>query len=453
MAVAVRTIWARLAALLTLGGLVAILALGLSTGVAAAQDDESIRGTLRTNEGEPVAGVTITVTQSGDEVGSDTSGDDGGWRVEVPGPGTYTVKLDTATLPDDLVPRVEGGATKENVEVSEGQPKALIFQLVPEGQQQSPDEQGTGSAPQEPAAPPGPPFHERFLQALFNGIEYGAVIAIAAVGLSLVFGTTRLINFAAGELVAIGAVVAYFFNAAAAGPGLHLVVATILAMVVGVAVGSGLEVGLWRPLRKRRTGRINLFIISIGLSLLLRHLILVFYGSRPGSYSDYNIQQAIDLGPISATPRDIGIIVLALVTLSLVALMLQQTKIGTAIRAVSDNPDLAEASGIDVRRVILVVWVLAGLLSAFGGVLFGLDTVVAWNMGFKLLLLMFAGVILGGLGSPYGAMVGSLVVGIVAQLSTLWFPIELQNAWALLVLIVVLLVRPQGILGRRERVG
>lgn len=445
---------ARWAALLTLGALGTLLMLGLSTGVATAQDDESIRGTLRDGTGEPVAGVTITVAESGEEVGSDTTGDTGDWRVEVTGPGTYTVTLDTETLPDGLVPRVEGGATKEDVEVSEGQPKALIFPLVPEGQQQSAGEQDSGPVETpEPVAPPQPPFHERFLQALFSGIEYGAVIAIAAVGLSLVFGTTRLINFAAGELVAIGAVVAYFFNAAAAGPGLSLIVAAILAMVVGALVGGGLEAGLWRPLRKRGTGRINLFIISIGLSLLLRHLILVFYGSRPGSYTDYNIQQAIDLGPISATPRDLGIIALSLVTLLLVALLLQQTKIGTAIRAVSDNPDLAEASGIDVRRVILAVWILAGVLSAFGGVLFGLDTVVSWNMGFKLLLLMFAGVILGGLGSPYGAMVGSLVVGIVAQLSTLWFPIELQNAWALLVLIVVLLVRPQGILGRRERVG
>jgi neutral amino acid transport system permease protein len=136
-----------------------------------------------------------------------------------------------------------------------------------------------------------------------------------------------------------------------------------------------------------------------------------------------------------------------------VALMLQRTRTGKAIRAVSDNRDLAESSGIDVSRVILNVWLLAGGLAALGGVFFGLAQLVSWDMGFKLLLLMFAAVILGGLGTAYGVIAGSLVVGIVAQVSTIWFPVELQNAWALLVLILVLLVRPQGIFGQRERVG
>ncbi|HLR94069.1 MAG TPA: branched-chain amino acid ABC transporter permease, partial [Jiangellaceae bacterium] len=153
------------------------------------------------------------------------------------------------------------------------------------------------------------------------------------------------------------------------------------------------------------------------------------------------------------TPRDLSILSLSIIVLFGVALMLQRTRIGTAIRAVSDNRDLAESSGINVNRVVLVVWMLGGALAAFGGVMFGLTEVVSWDMGFRLLLLMFAGIILGGLGSAYGAMVGSFLVGIVAHLSTLWFPAELQNFWALLVLIVVLIVRPQGILGRKERIG
>jgi branched-chain amino acid transport system permease protein len=133
--------------------------------------------------------------------------------------------------------------------------------------------------------------------------------------------------------------------------------------------------------------------------------------------------------------------------------MLRRTRAGKAIRAVSDNRDLAESSGIDVSRVIFNVWLLAGGLAALGGVFFGLAQLVSWDMGFKLLLLMFAAVILGGLGTAYGVIAGSLVVGIVAQVSTIWLPVELQNAWALVVLIFVLLVRPQGIFGQRERVG
>ncbi len=144
---------------------------------------------------------------------------------------------------------------------------------------------------------------------------------------------------------------------------------------------------------------------------------------------------------------------LALAVLVAVGLMLLRTRIGRAMRAVADDRELAEASGVDVARVVLAVWALGGGLAALGGVLFGLSEIVTWDMGFRLLLLMFAAVILGGLGSAFGAMAGGLLVGLVAQLSTAYFPVELQNAWALGMLIVVLLVRPQGLFGRAQRVG
>ncbi|WP_217624785.1 branched-chain amino acid ABC transporter permease [Streptomyces sp. TRM64462] len=309
-----------------------------------------------------------------------------------------------------------------------------------------------GSAQGE-EVPRGPTWWERALQALLDGIQFGVIIAITAVGLSLIFGTIHLINFAHGELVTIGATFAFFLNVSPAGPGWHLVFAALAATALGAVVGAAIDRGVWRPLRARGTGLINMFIVTIGLSLLLRHVVLVLYGTRPGSYAQYDIQRAIDLGPVGITPRDLTVTLLSVATLLAVALLLGRTRIGTAIRAVSGNRDLAEASGIDVKRVVLVVWMLAGALAALGGVFFGLVEIVTWDMGFKLLLLMFAGVILGGLGSAYGAMVGSLVIGIVAQMSTLWFPVDLQYAWALLALIVVLLVRPQGILGRAERVG
>jgi branched-chain amino acid transport system permease protein len=120
---------------------------------------------------------------------------------------------------------------------------------------------------------------------------------------------------------------------------------------------------------------------------------------------------------------------------------------------VSVNPDLAASSGIDVDRVILFVWALGGGLAALGGVLFGVQQQVQFEMGFRLLLLMFAGITLGGLGTAYGALVGSFVVGLFIELSTLFIPTELKNVGALFILIVVLLIRPQGILGRAERVG
>ncbi|MGH3756761.1 branched-chain amino acid ABC transporter permease [Actinophytocola sp.] len=301
--------------------------------------------------------------------------------------------------------------------------------------------------------PRGPRLADRALQAFVDGIQFGAIIAITAVGLSLVFGTTHLINFAHGELVTIGAVVAFFLNVTDRGPGWHIIPAALIAVAFGALFGGVLERGMWRPLRSRGTGLISLFIVTIGLSLLLRHIVLVLFGTRPASYREYDIQRAIDLGPVGITPRDLTVVALSVLVLVGVALMLQRTRIGTAVRAVSSNRDLAEASGIDVQRVILVVWMLGGGLAALGGVFFGLTEIITWDMGFRLLLLMFAGIILGGLGSAYGAMAGSFVIGVVAQMSSLWFPIDLQNAWALLALIVVLLVRPQGILGRPGRVG
>jgi neutral amino acid transport system permease protein len=414
---------------------------------------QSVHGTLRAPAGTPVAGVTITATRNGAEAGKAITAKDGTWEIPVPGPGRYTITLDVATLPAGLSPAREGGQTLRDVPVPAGESRAVIFQLttgapVP------------GTGPGQPGGGGGGPSQntitrwlDQFAQLLVEGIKFGSIIAITAVGLSLIFGTTGLINFAHGELVTLGATVAFMLNASVIGPQLQLIPAVLVTVAFGAAFGGVLELGLWKPLRRRGVGRIQLFIISIGLSLLIRHIILVLFGTRPQPYADYTIQQEWQWGPVSIAPRDLVITVLSLLVLAGVALMLQRTRAGKAIRAVSDNRDLAESSGIDVSRVILNVWLLAGGLAALGGVFFGLAQLVSWDMGFRLLLLMFAAVILGGLGTAYGVIAGSLVVGIVAQVSTIWFPVELQNAWALLVLIFVLLVRPQGIFGQPGRVG
>ncbi len=458
--------------------LLALLAAPGSTASAAPQSDsgaavaakdaskQAIFGTVRSPSGKPLADVKITVSQDGTTVATATTDKKGTWKIGVPEPGVYVVELDTSTLPKGLKMRQKGGQKLDHVDVSSGEQQPVLFGLINKGATQEPTEGSTSGATSSPdtdtgasgasdtsdqADEGGGSFASRFAQLFVGGIEYGAIIAITAVGLSLVFGTTRLINFAHGELVMIGAVVAYLFSS---GPGnLPLVIAAVIAMIAVGALGGGLEIALWRPLRKRRAGLIQMFIISIGLSLFLRHLILAFFGGRRRQYDQYAVQSSYHLGPIEITPRDLIITVVSLVILIGVAVALQRTRIGKATRAVADNKDLAEASGIDVNRVILVIWVVGGALAGLGGVFFGLSEAVYWNMGFNLLLLMFAGIIVGGLGSAYGAMIGSLLVGLVAQLSTLWFSPELQNAWALFALIIVLLFRPQGILGRAERAG
>jgi neutral amino acid transport system permease protein len=193
--------------------------------------------------------------------------------------------------------------------------------------------------------------------------------------------------------------------------------------------------------------------VSIGLALVMRYSYLYAIGGSSRSYGQYSTQTPLSFGPISIPPRDLFIMGLSIIVLTVVGVALIKTRLGKATRAVADNPSLAATSGIDVERVISVVWIIGSALAVLGGVFLALSQQVSYLLGFQILLLLFAGVTLGGLGTAFGALVGSLVVGVFTQLSTLVIPAELQNVGALVVLILILIVRPQGILGRAERVG
>lgn len=436
-----------LRALLAIGALSIV---SMTTALPAfAQTDEpagddvggqSVGGTLTTKDADTdadiaVSGVVIVVTDaSGTEVGTATSDDDGAWLVSVDTRGTYDVTLDPSTLPEGVELRDADRATLLAVAVDDGQAKVVRFLFG--------ERVGGGNSD-----------FERFVNLVAGGIKFGAIIALAALGLSLIFGVTGLVNFAHGELVAFGAIAAWFLNAATGGPQLWLVWATLLALPIAGLLGGGLEVGLWRPLRRRKIGGITLLVVAIGLSLFIRHLLLIVYGGASRPYRDFTIQRSFEIGPISLPAKDYVITAIALTVLVAVGLLLVKTRIGTAMRVVADNRDLAESSGIDVERVILFTWVLGTGLAALGGVLQGVTEAVTWDMGFALLLLMFAAVILGGLGTAFGAMAGGMVIGLVSQVSTYWVSSEFKLVFALGALILVLLVRPQGIFGRAERIG
>ena len=407
----------------------------LSVAPALAQDAdgaEALQGRINDPDREPIAGVEVLVVDDdGVEVGLGVTDEEGEWFVPLPGPGSYTATLVEESLPPDVGLRDPDRASLD-VDVRSEQQRSVGFALG--------EERG-----------PGATALSRLPQSLLNGVKFGLLIAMTAIGLSLIFGTTGLINFAHGELVTLGAIVAYFLNVA--GPQLPIIAALAIATAVGGLVGAGLERGLWRPLRDRRTGLIQMLVISIGLTLVLRHIMLIVFGGASRTYSGYAVQAPIEMLGLRVTPRDLTVMLFSVAVLLGVAFLLQRTRLGKAMRAVADNRDLAESSGIDVRRIILVVWILGGALAALGGVLLGIVENVNYMMGFRLLLLMFAGVILGGLGTAFGAAVGSLVVGIVTEVSTIWLTSELKDVWALLVLILVLLFRPQGILGIKERIG
>ena len=292
---------------------------------------------------------------------------------------------------------------------------------------------------------------DRVFQLILDGLILSLIIALGALGLNLIFGTTGLSNFAHGELLTLGAFTALVLNTSL---NLNLLIAGPLAIVISAALwGWGQNQVLWRPLRKRQTGLIAAMIVSIGLAIMLRYIILFFFGGAPKSYKQFAGQPGIEFGPIFITPKAIVLSLIAIVALAATIAWLKGSRIGKATRAVSDNPALASASGVNVERVISVVWVLGAMLAAYAGVFLGITQNVVWTMGQYLLLTLFAAIVLGGLGTIGGAIVGSFVVGITVQLSTLIVPTELKTGAALLLMILLLLVRPQGLLGRPERVG
>ncbi len=429
-----------------LGLILATLGLVFAAAPAASADGgTAIKGTLLAPDAKPIPGVKITVTNDEDITAAGKTTPKGAfsktvstaatgvWQVPVPGGGRYTVALDQKTLPAGVSLRNTAQSAR-NVDVFDGRTQVVLF---PTSSGTSPDE-GDQAATNRP------------LQLTVDGLLFGLIIALAAIGLSLVYGTTGLTNFSHGELITLGALATYFFNNLLGLP--FLLAATLAVVVCGIAGGLQDRL-LWRRLRKRGTGLIAMLVVSIGLGILVRYIYLFFFGGSTKQFAQYSGQAGIQLGPISVTPKAMIGAAVAIVFLLATAFWLLRTKSGKASRAISDNPALASASGIDVERVINTVWIFGAGLAALAGILFSLSNGVNWIEGFQMLLLVFAGVTLGGLGTAFGAIVGSLIVGLMIQLSTLVVPPELKNVGALVILILILLVRPQGILGRRERVG
>ena len=289
-----------------------------------------------------------------------------------------------------------------------------------------------------------------FWQLLANGLVTGSVIAIAAVGVSLVYGILRLVNFAHGDFMAFGALAAYAFN----GPlGLGMVASALLGMIATALLSLVLDLALWRPLRARRAGFMSLFLASIGLALVLRQVLLLAYGPQPHQYR-VNPYEVYVIGSVRLSQAQLITIVAAVAAIVAIGLFLARSTVGRTMRALADDRALAAIAGIDVGRVIAFTWILSGLLAGLAGVLAGLvQTTFDPNFGFQLLLPVFAAVVLGGIGNAYGALTGGLALGIAMELST-WSsffggvnPVY-KPVVAFVVLAAALMVRPQGLFGQ-----
>ena len=289
----------------------------------------------------------------------------------------------------------------------------------------------------------------QFLQLVVNGLVTGSILALAGVGVSLVYGILGVVNFAQGEYITYGAFAAVVVNIVW---GANIVLAAIAAVVAIAALGIGLELTFWRPMRRRRAGIFTMFVASLGLSLIMRGVLYSAASPDPRTYR-INVFQVYDIGGVRLSESQLVAIVIAFVSIVLVGLLFSRTQIGRSMRALSDNRELASISGVDVDRVVLITWAIAGGLAGVAGVLQGLiQSSFDANMGFVLLLPVFAAVILGGVGNVYGALAGGLLLGIAMELST-WsaFGGGLSPVWeqvvAFSVLVMMLLIRPQGLLG------
>ncbi len=281
---------------------------------------------------------------------------------------------------------------------------------------------------------------QQLIQLLVNGVAIGSIVALGSVGLTLTYGILRLANFAHGDLMTLGAYLTLTANLS----GLNLGLSLLVGIALTIAAALLTEVLLWSRLRDRRVTATTLIIISIGLALFLRNGITLLWGADNQNY-DLPIASALDFGGIKIAQSRLVVVGLAILAIAALHYLLQHTKLGKAMRAVADNTDLARVSGINVERVVIWTWVLAAGLTALGGGMYGLITVVRPNMGWFLIIPMFASVILGGIGNPYGAIAGAYVIGISQELSTVIIPSEYKLGVALVMMTLVLLFRPQGI--------
>jgi branched-subunit amino acid ABC-type transport system permease component len=282
-------------------------------------------------------------------------------------------------------------------------------------------------------------------QFIWFGLVTGSLIALGALGLTLIFGILDFINIAYGEYMALGAFIAFGLNTQA---GFPIVVSGAVAVVAMGPIAVALDKAVFQHFRNRSA--IVLLVVSIGLSFILRNVIRVVWGSGSQRF-DVPIEEAPSYFGIQILPDQVAIVVLSLVVLGLTFGLLRKTDIGIAMRAASNDTDLARIRGVDTERLVLYVWLVGGFIAAIAGVMLGLDSQLRPTMGFLTLIPIFAAVILGGIGDPVGAVVGGYAIGLLQETSVVVIPSEYKPLVGLALLVVGLLTRPDGLFGEATR--
>jgi branched-subunit amino acid ABC-type transport system permease component len=302
-----------------------------------------------------------------------------------------------------------------------------------------------------------------FAQVLINSIVRASELALLSLGLTIVYDILRFANFAHTEYAVIGVYLALFMNV---NLGLPLLVAAIIASLLTGFLAILIDKAVFKKLRDY--SGIIVMVTSLGLAIAFRNTIRAIWGATARNYS-IPLQKPIVTQYFRTTPLQIWIILIGLAAMVLFHLLLHRTKLGKAMRATSDNPELSEASGIDIEKITTYVWFIAIAFASLGGILIGMETFILPYMGFAIIIPVFCATIMGGIGNPYGAMLGALVLGFAENFGLyvnfgkilnlggiinfnkeLFIPTGYKPAISFVILIVVLLIRPRGILGKKK---
>ncbi|HZJ10103.1 MAG TPA: branched-chain amino acid ABC transporter permease [Trueperaceae bacterium] len=299
----------------------------------------------------------------------------------------------------------------------------------------------------------------RMLGLVVRGVMLGGILSLGAVGITLIYGVLKMSNFAHGDFMTLGAYLGFVIvgilphgpRVAGLSFGYEFLVALVIVMPLMGLITYGLDRITFRRLRARRSPPIMMAMAALGLAFGVRSVIYMLFGADFTFFYTGQIRPSMELfADIRIRTDQLFILGLAIALIVLMYLLLERTKIGKAMRATADNLDLARISGIDTERVVLWTWLIGGALAGAGGMLYGLDVQLRPEMGWWLLLPLFASVILGSIGNVYGALVGAFTIGIVWQVSGAFMNPAYGPGAAFLVMILVLLIRPEGLLGRRS---
>jgi len=285
-------------------------------------------------------------------------------------------------------------------------------------------------------------------QLLVNGLIAGSVYALVAIGFGLIFATTRFFHFAHGAIYTAGAYLTYLFTVVLSFP---FFIALILAISLTAFLGGLIEIGIYRPLRQKKVSRMVLLLVSLGLFVVIQNSISLLFGDDTKSIRSGIVTEGLLAFGARITPIQVVIILVSLVLCLLTWAALRFTNIGGKVRAVANDPELAKIVGVHSDRTILLTFIVGSAMAAVAAILAALDTDMTPTMGFNALLMGVVAVIVGGIGSVPGAVLGGLLIGFAQHLGVWRLPTQWQDAIVFAILILFLLLRPQGILGKPLR--